>query len=136
MNFSPKKPVAPEINMMPLIDVVLQLVIFFMLTTQFVTLPGITINLPSVAPGSQATAMERLEVVVADSGDLYVDGLVVPQGGLAGALARTAQDPETAVVLLSADRKTTHGRIVDIMDALRRHGFKRIVWAARETPES
>lgn len=131
MRFKPKPRPEPLIEIAPLIDVVFLLLLFFMVTTQFVTLPGIKLTLPGVSPGSTATATARIEVQLTESGDAFINGEPVSEDGLGQAVAAEAADLESAVVVIKADRAVRHGRIMGLMDQVRRQGLKRVVLAAR-----
>ena len=130
MDFKTKKDEAPLVEIAPLIDVVFLLLLFFMVTTQFISLPGIKLTLPDIGPGRTITATEKVEIVVTASHDVYVNGNPVPQGGLVETLKRGPIDVDT-VVILKADQDVTHGTIVNLIDIIRGVGFKRVVLAAR-----
>jgi biopolymer transport protein ExbD len=119
------------LDLVPLIDVVLTLLLFFMVTTEFITTPGLKVTLPGIEPGSTATASNKLQVKVTATGDIFVDGIPVSQDHLADVIRQSALDPESAVVVLMADESLTHGRVVEIMDLIRREGLRRVVLAAR-----
>ncbi len=135
MRFRTKRREEPSVEITPLIDVVFLLLLFFMVTTQFISLPGIKLTLPGIKPGKSVTATARIEIDVTMAGDLYVAGNPVTETDLGEAIIKEAPDVESAVVVLKADENVTHGRIVGIMDILRAHGFKRVVLAARWKPE-
>jgi biopolymer transport protein ExbD len=131
MNFTVKKRQDPVIEIAPLIDVVFLLLLFFMVTTQFISLPGIKITLPGVEPGSTATATAKIDVNMTAAGDIYVAGDPVNLPDLPAAMKKHYRDAETTVVILRADENVSHGRVVAVMDAVRRTGLKRVVLAAR-----
>lgn len=131
MQFKVKPREDPVIEIAPLIDVVFLLLLFFMVTTQFISLPGLKVTLPGIKPGSTVTATAKIEVQVTASGDIYVAGNPVSLADLPAALKKNAPDPASAVIVLMADEKVSHGRVVSIMDVIRRQGLKRVVLAAR-----
>ena len=100
-----------EINLAPLIDLMFLLLIFFMVTTQFVTLPGLKLTLPGIEPGSAVTTTDKLEVQFTAGGDIYVNGNPTAEKDVAGALKKQAKDMESAVVVLMADELVPHGRM-------------------------
>jgi biopolymer transport protein ExbD len=126
-----RKTEEPLLELVPLIDVVLTLLLFFMVTTEFITTPGLKVTLPGIEPGSTATASNKLQVKVTATGDIFVDGTPVSQDHLADVIRQSALDPESAVVVLMADESLTHGRVVELMDLIRREGLRRVVLAAR-----
>lgn len=131
MQFRVKRREDPVIEIAPLIDVVFLLLLFFMVTTQFVSLPGLSLTLPGIKPGASVTATAKVDVQVTEAGDIYVAGNPVALADFPAEVKRNAPDPASTVVVLMADERTAHGRIVSLMDALRSQGFKRVVMAAR-----
>ena len=123
---------SPEINLTPLVDVVLLLVLFFMVTAQFEILPGLKLALPGINSDSQVRvqASERLEVTVTAEGDLYFEDQPTTVGNLAYHLRRTGAAGDEVVIVVSADQSVPYGRVVKIMDILRLEGFNRVVFAA------
>jgi biopolymer transport protein ExbD len=112
----------PVIEIAPLIDVVFLLLLFFMVTTQFVSLPGLKLTLPGVRQGATATATSRIDVQITAGHDVYVGGNPVALDHLPGVLKKSTPDPSSAVVVLMADERTPHGTVVSIMDAIQRRG--------------
>lgn len=140
MNFKKPSPyrASPEINLTPLVDVVLLLVLFFMVTASFEILPGLKLALPGITSESQVRvrASERLEVSVSAAGDLYFEDQPTTLANLAYHLRRTGAAGDEVVIVVSADRSVPYGRVVKIMDILRLEGFNRVVFAAKpETGE-
>ena len=131
MEFRTKRREDPLIEMAPLIDVVFLLLLFFMVTTQFISLPGLKLTLPGIDPGQTVTATDKLEVHITAAGDLYIDGNPVAEDRVGEELRKKVVDSESAVVVLLADENTAHGRVVSLMDKIRRNGFKRVVLAAK-----
>ncbi|MBU2552196.1 MAG: biopolymer transporter ExbD [Proteobacteria bacterium] len=131
MRFQVKRREEPAIEIAPLIDVVFLLLLFFMVTTQFISIPGLKITLPGIKPGATVTATAKIELHVTSAGDLYLDGNPVAAADLAEALKKKAPDPESAVLVLLADENVKHGRIVRLMEEIRSCGLRKVVFAAR-----
>jgi len=123
----------PDINMTPLVDVVLLLVFFFMVTAQFSVLPGLKLLLPGIKSEArvQVKPTERLEITVTSDGDIYFEEEPTTLKNLSLHLERTGAAGDEVVIVVSADEKVPYGRIVGIMDTLRLGGFNRVVFAAR-----
>lgn len=121
----------PEINITPLVDVILQLVIFFLVTTTFVSMEtGAQVNLPS-ANFSRIEEAKTLTVTITENNSLYVDGGLVDWVELPKVLvAALRQDPE-AVVVIEADKKVLHGTVVKAMDIARQAGAERMAIATQ-----
>jgi len=128
----------PDINLTPLVDVVLLLVLFFMATSSFSIMPGLKLMLPGVDPDSQVRvpASERLEISVTAEGDIYFEDQLTTMQNLPHHLIRTGAAGEEVVIVVNADQSVAYGRIIKIMDTLRQEGFNRVVFSARqERPE-
>lgn len=122
----------PDINLTPLVDVVLLLVLFFMVTAQFSVLPGLKLALPGVDPSSRVEVRheERLEITLTAAGDLFFEDQPTTIKNLPLHLERTGASGNDAVIVVTADREVSYGRIIKIMDTLRLEGFNRVVFAA------
>jgi biopolymer transport protein ExbD len=136
MNFRPVNQRTPAdifLNLTPLVDVVLLLLMFFMVTTQFAALPGLKMLLPPVDAASKVRiqASERLELSVTAEGDIFFENQPTTLSGLSGLLNRTGAAGDEVVVVVSADQTVVYGRIVRVMDTLRLAGFNRVVLSGR-----
>jgi biopolymer transport protein ExbD len=134
MNFSSKRAKSgsstPIVNMTPLVDVILQLVIFFMVTAQFAVLPGLKLLLPELTAGSLIQTSERLEVDITSQNDLFFEGQPTTVARLGDLLEQTGADGSNVVVLISADRNTDYGIVFQVIEALRLKNFNRVVMGA------
>jgi biopolymer transport protein ExbD len=117
----------------PLVDVVLLLLLFFMVTTQFAQLPGLKMLLPPVDAESKVRiqASERLELSVSAEGDIVFENQPTTLSGLASLLTRTGAAGDEVVVVVSADQGVAYGRVVRVMETLRQAGFNRVVLSGR-----
>ncbi|MDR1298213.1 MAG: biopolymer transporter ExbD [Deltaproteobacteria bacterium] len=121
---------APEVNMTPLVDVVLQLVIFFMVTAQFAVLPGLKLLLPETASGSLVRTAERLEIDITAANDVFFEGQPTSVARIGELLDQTGVDGREVVVLISADQQTAYDTVFQVIEALRRKNFNRVVMGA------
>ena len=112
-----------QIDIAPLIDIVFQLLIFFMLTSSFVIQPGIKVNLPK-ALTSEAVKQETIEIVISSENVIYLNGRVTTTKEIKAIfkLAAKRQQP----ILLKADRRASLGRVVEIWDMARDLGISQI----------
>ena len=130
MNLKPRRHEEPEINVVSLIDVVLLLVVFFMLSTHF-TQEG---RLHVVLPRAQAVpaARERprpVVVTVTENGDYLVNGRELLNNSpdtLRAALAAEPASARNATVLIRADARATQQSVVTAMDVLGELGFAKL----------
>lgn len=125
----------PDINITPLVDVVLQLVIFFVVTTTFISVEsGARVNLPS-ANFSKIEEAKTITITVTENNMIYVDGGLTDWNELPRVLvASLRKDPESMVVI-EADKKVLHGNVVKVMDIARRAGAERMAIATQPEGE-
>ncbi len=117
-----------ELNMAPLIDVIFQQLIFFMLTSSFIMQPGIRINLPR-AETTESVREQEVFVSVSEKGVIFFrDNPVTPEQ-LASLLSRESSRSGGVVLILKGDRMSQHGDVVKVMDIARRSGINRIAIA-------
>ena len=124
---------APAFNFAPMVDIVLLLLVFFMTTTTFLRSErGLRVDLPTSSAASGGSA--PLEVLVSASGEIGFRGArgLTPQS-LESAL-KAAIGSDGGTVSLRADRGAQHGRVVEVMDAIKRAGASRLSVAVRERP--
>jgi biopolymer transport protein ExbD len=130
MNLQPKEHEEPELNLTSLIDVVLLLLIFFMVSTTFVDEGRIKLQLPQ-ASDQPATDQKKdpIEVAVTATGEYRVNGQTLintsPQT-LSAAVARIAGETRDTPITLRADARATHQSVITAMDVLGRLGFRAI----------
>jgi biopolymer transport protein ExbD len=119
------------INVTPLVDVVLVLLVILMVTATYVLARGIPLELPKASTGESDSS--PLVVSIEPDGDLYVDTERVDENGLRRRVrAAVATDPELRAIL-AADAQVSHGRVVRVMDLLRAERVHR--FAINVSPE-
>jgi biopolymer transport protein TolR len=112
-----------EINVTPLVDVMLVLLIIFMVTAPLLT-AAVPIDLPDSRANPIDSAAQAVTISVAADGTVYIDENPVAPGGLAEALADIAgSSPD---ITLRADRTLDYGRVMAVMGELNRAGLNRI----------
>ncbi len=112
-----------QIDIAPLIDVVFQLLIFFMLTSSFVMQPGIKVNLPK-AVTSEAVRLENIEIILSSENVIYLDGKVVTTQDLRSLFKQVAKRKQP--ILIKSDRRASLGRVVEVWDMARDLGITQI----------
>lgn len=117
-----------EMNMIPLIDIALTLVIILMVTSAFIQQPGVSLRLPETVTREGAPETKKdLTVVVASDGGLYLDGQRREPAHLQARLRQTAAANKEARVLVKGDRDVAYARVMDVMDMVRQAGITRVV---------
>ncbi len=136
MNFRPRTQDAPEINLIPFIDVLLVILIFLMLSTTYSKFTELQLTLP-VADAEQQRDRPR-EIIVSVSADgryavnkAGVEGKAVE--GVARALQAAATAGKDSIVIISADASAPHQSVVTVMEAARRVGLSQITFATQSS---
>ena len=112
-----------QIDIAPLIDIVFQLLIFFMLTSSFVMQPGIKVNLPK-AVTSEVVKYENIEIMVTSESIIYLDGRIITMQEMKLLLKQAAKRNQS--ILIKADKRASLGRVVEIWDMARDLGITQI----------
>lgn len=112
-----------QIDIAPLIDIIFQLLIFFMLTSSFIMQPGIKVNLPK-AVTSEVVKFENIELLVTGENVTYLNGRVVTMQEIKAIIKAAAK--KSQAVLIKADRRASLGRVVEIWDLARDMGITQI----------
>jgi biopolymer transport protein ExbD len=116
--------------MAPLMDLVFILLIFFLVTATFVRDTGIQVERPQ-ATWSDAVDARSLRIGLAASGAIYVEGQRTDLAALRERIERFVTDERDGSVILIPDRKTSAGRLVEVMDAAKLAGAKELAVATR-----
>jgi biopolymer transport protein ExbD len=121
-------------NLIPMIDVVFQLVVFFMVSTTFIITPGISLVLPS-SQTAEPVAMSRLVVTVVARDEIYLNKEQHTLNSLGRRLAEIGEQEKEQIktVILEGDRSVSYSLLVEILDVLRRNGFKGVNLRTRES---
>jgi biopolymer transport protein ExbD len=137
MQFKKASRLDPRMDITPLIDVVLLLVIFFMLTTTFIGAPAIKVNLPTSSAKEISKEQKEVKVTVTKDGKLYVDRATGGSGDpislkeLEKLLNKVARENRDTMVIIRADENTTHGNVVSVMDVAKNSGLNKLAIATK-----
>lgn len=112
-----------QIDIAPLIDVVFQLLIFFLLTSSFIFQPGIKINLPK-AVTSDIVHEQGMTITVTGENLIYIEDKAYTLKELSGRLKQASKENRT--ILINADRKAALGRVVEVWDLCRSLGISSV----------
>ncbi len=124
----------PEINLIPLIDVLLVIIIFLMMTTTYAKFSGLEINLPTADAGKQVEQPNEVNVAVTAGGQILVNKAPLGAADVASiseALRRAAGGNKDPLIVINADAKATHQSVIDVMQASQTAGFPRISFATQ-----
>ena len=134
MNFRPNTEEEPEINLIPLIDVLLMALIFLIVTTSFSTESQLRIRLPEASAATKEN-LPSVRVTIDAKGQYYIGGqqlLTATPEVLRDTMARAAAGLKDPLIIINADAKTPHGAVVRVMDTAQRLGFTRLTFATQQ----
>jgi len=119
----------PDINLIPLIDILIVILIFLFLTTTYSRFAELQINLPEAAAEKSTDKPAVLNVAVDASGKYAINGLATPFGStqnFANALKEAAKGSREPVIAISADAAATHQSVINVMESARIAGYTHI----------
>jgi biopolymer transport protein ExbD len=124
----------PEINLIPLIDVLLVVLIFLAVSTTYARFAQLQIELPTADPGATSSKAREIQVAISADGRFAIGKAVVPVSDTAAltellrAAAATRSDP---VVVINADAQSPHQSVITVMEAARDAGLVRLSFATQ-----
>lgn len=135
MNFRSTRKEDPEINLIPLIDVLLVIIIFLMLTTTYSKFAELQIQLPTAAAEKQLERPNEITIVVSASGQYMVNRQPVTFRNVesfSAELKRAGASMKDPVVVINADNSATHQSVIRVMDAARQAGYGQVAFAVEQ----
>jgi biopolymer transport protein ExbD len=140
MQLRPGSRPEPEINLTSLIDVVLLLLVFFMVTTSFVRESELTIRLPEVNESAERSADKpALEITVSVTGHYFVNSRALIDSRpetLSAAILKLLPDLDANGVTITADAEASHQSVVTAMDVAGKLGFVNINISTVSAPDT
>ena len=133
MRFERRLKTRTNIELIPLIDVVFQLVIFFMVSSTFILTPGISLVLPR-STTSEPVVMTKLVMTVLSKDEIYLNKEKYDIEGLGRRLSElTAEEKEEIkTVVVEGDERVSYSLLVQVLDVLRMNGFKGVNLKTRD----
>ena len=127
VHYDEDRPMA-EMNMIPLIDIALTLVIILMVTTVFIKNPGVSLKLPETVTREGAPEGPKdLTISVDRDGSMYLDGQQQTRQEIQSRLKAVAAANKQARVLVKGDRSVVYEKVMEVMDLVRQAGLTRVV---------
>jgi biopolymer transport protein ExbD len=117
----PEEPDIPaQINIVPMIDVIFAILAFFIMSSLFLTkLEGLPVNLPSASSAQQQQATEPIAVTIDELGTISLNRQPITLDNLDTKIKTLASANQERLVIVNADEKVSHGKVVAVMDRLR-----------------
>jgi biopolymer transport protein TolR len=112
------------INVTPLVDVTLVLLIIFMVTANFIVAPAVKVELPQVSKADQPPS-RSLQFLVDAAGALYLNGKHVEESAVLALVQKEVAANADVQVLISADKKVSYGEVIRLLDIVRSGGVKK-----------
>ena len=126
----------PEINLIPLIDLLLVILIFLMVTTTYSRFTELQVNLPTAGAEKPAEQPNEINIGVSAEGRYLLDGKVTAfasNTAFAQELRRIAQGRKEPLIVIYADAGASHQAVVNVLDAARMAGLAKVTFAAQST---
>ena len=123
-----------EINVTPLVDVMLVLLIIFMVTAPLLV-AGVPVNLPDSRAKPLEQQQKPVQISLDTSGKLYVDEVEVPMAALPDRLASLPHGADAPQIYLRADRSLDYGRVMQVMGELSRAGLTKVALVTNEAQD-
>jgi biopolymer transport protein ExbD len=137
MQFKRRLRPTATVDIVPLIDVVFQLVVFFMVSSTFILTPGISLTLPD-SSSAEPVVMSRLVVTILSEDEIYLNRDRYDLRSLDKALKNFAAREEVSnvrTVVVEGDQQVSYSLMVHVLDRLRIHGFEGVNLRMREDRE-
>jgi len=128
----------PEVQMSPLIDVIFLLLIFYAVTTQFVSDERLKLKLPEAETAESVGISQEEkppEVKVATDGTIWIDDKIVPEMELEARIRQLVERAPDDGIILKGDKGADYGVVVHVLDIARKVGAKGIQMSADKPPE-
>lgn len=128
----------PEINLIPMIDVLLVILIFMMVTTSYAKYSELQINLPQASGETVAAQAKSVNVAVDASEHYAINNRGIPYTGIASlveSLRTAAGDQADPTIIINADAKAPHQSVINVMEAARQAGYGRITFTTQSQPK-
>jgi biopolymer transport protein ExbD len=125
MKFERRLTKKAKVDMTPLVDVLFMLLLFFMLTSVFKMVPGISMKLPT-STTNQTVSLSRLQVVAVSESEIYVNSTKTGIDGLDAAIkaAIAGKKPSDFSATFQGDKTAPYQLVVSVLDALRMNGIE------------
>lgn len=116
------------INVVPLVDIILVVLIIFMVTAPLVLKPTIDVNLPKASSG-EASPPSPLNIAIGASGTLSLNGQETEMQAITAYIAKVVADKPDTAAILQADKSVTLDRLTEIIDLVKSAGVKRVAFS-------
>ena len=136
MKFRRKLTIRTNVELVPLIDVVFQLIAFFMISTTFILTPGINLKLPG-STTSEPVMMGRLVITIVSKDEIYLNKQKMDIKTLDEKLSALtkAEREKIKSVVVEGDERVSYSLMIEVLDVLRKNNFEAVNLRTREVKE-
>jgi len=131
MKFKRKKEEDQMLSIVPLIDTIFFLMLFFAVTYDFDLASGVHIDMPEVTQKTLEDETNKITLIMNKTGEIYLGSEKIDQKALDKKLQSLVKEKGALSVVLQADKDVSHGKVVQIMDIAKNSGINSIIIAAR-----
>ncbi len=135
MKFRRKLTTKKDVNLIPMIDIVFQLVIYFMVSTTILVTPGIPIVYPE-STSSEPVAMTKMVVTVISEDELYLNKQQYNLIELRNVFTSLTEQESISTIVIEGDEKVTYSLMLKVLDILRDAGIKGVNFKTRQSDEN
>jgi len=128
----PKRRRRPELNLVPLIDVLVMLIFFAFVTMQFKSASTLNITVPKVQTSGQNEFTGKVEIGVDKDGNITFNGKPIQESALEGLLTEVKRVNQDTPILVRADEVSQFGKVTQVWDICRKLGLNKVVMQTRK----
>ena len=114
-----------SINIVPLVDIVLVVLIIFLLTASYIVTPAIHVDLPKAATG-EPTPQTMLSLVITREGDMFLNSAKISQSDLRAFIRAAVADGKKPEAIIAADASVSYGRVAQTIDLVKEEGIESV----------
>jgi biopolymer transport protein ExbD len=123
-----------EINFIPLIDVLLVIIIFLVVSTTFSKFSELKINLPTAEAIPQEKDLDKVDIVITSDNQYFINDVQISNNTIAGILEelkKLKSNNDLPTVIINADAMSNHQSVINVMEAARLSGLNKVTFATK-----
>jgi biopolymer transport protein ExbD len=125
-----------EINFIPLIDVLLVIIIFLVVSTTFSKFSELKINLPTAEAIPQDKDLDKVDIVITSDNQFFINDVQITDNTIAGILEelknlKSKFNNDLPTVIINADAMSNHQSVINVMEAARLSGLNKVTFATK-----
>jgi len=123
-----------EINFIPLIDVLLVIIIFLVVSTTFSKFSELKINLPTAEAIPQENDLDKVDIVITSDNQYFINDVQINNNTIAGILEelqKLKSNKDLPTVIINADAMSNHQSVINVMEAARLSGLNKVTFATK-----